>query len=238
MLAQQGPLHGCTRWRHKPGVRPEFSQPLASKWWMPRWSQSLEYKSDGERKLLGSSPERILKTFWTSLHVITSKAWSKKEVQIALGRWIFVLQFRRAAMGCLSRCWESREQWQPTPGQKAILFGELWTVSCLAPLLQTDLMMEYDDKVTCSDASETGGAVAVANGLTWSGRSFVHRHLRADLEPLKQPILVISFFNGIGGSFRIYDILGISVMGRISIEIAKAANRVTRCTWDHVGDVQ
>ena len=194
----------------------------------------LGVRFDGVEKLLGSSPERILKTVLSTLHVLTTKNWNKREVQIVLGRWIFILQFRRAAMGCLSRCWESLEGWQPSPKLRQCLFEELWTVMCLSPLLQMDLEMEYDDQVTCSDASETGGAVAVAEALTWSGRSLVHRWLRADRDPIRLPILVISFFNGIGGSYRVYDILGVSVLGKIAVEISKAAVRVTRCTWDHV----
>ena len=194
----------------------------------------LGVRFEGVEKLLGSSPERVLKTVWSTVHVLCSRGWNKREVQIVLGRWIFILQFRRAAMGCLSRCWECVESFQPTPKQRQILADELWTLMCLSPVLQMDLSMEYDDQVTCSDASGTGGAVAVASELTWSGRSMVHRGLRADYEPIKLPILVVSFFNGIGGSFRIYDILGVSVMGKISVEISKTAVRVTRCTWDHV----
>lgn len=37
-----------------------------------------------------------------------------------------------------------------------------------------------------------------------------------------------------GGTFRIYDVLGIDVQGRISIDISKTGNRVTRNTWPSV----
>lgn len=52
-----------------------------------------------------------------------------------------------------------------------------------------------------------------------------------ELKPLELPILVISLFNGQGGAFRIYDILGIQPLGRVSIENYPPANRVTRTTW-------
>ena len=186
---------------------------------------------NGSQKLLGASPERLLKTIWSSFHLLFGSNLKKREIQVVLGRWIFILQFRRAGMGILSRAWECVENFMPTPQQRERLKRELWMLVCMGPILQTDLTMEYDGEVTCSDASETGGAVAMSNSLTWSGRSFVHRNLNAELDPIHCPILVISCFNGIGGSFRIYDILGVQVLGRISIDISKEANRVTRSTW-------
>ena len=46
--------------------------------------------------------------------------------------------------------------------------------------------------------------------------------------------MVISLFNGIRGAFRIYDVLGIAVMGKISIDISRDANHTTRSTWPEV----
>ena len=40
---------------------------------------------------------------------------------------------------------------------------------CLGPLLQTDLSAQFEEHVTCSDASETGGGVCSEHGthLVW-----------------------------------------------------------------------
>ena len=105
---------------------------------------------------------------------------------------------------------------------------------CLGPLLQGDLTSEYDGQVTCSDASETGGAAAASVGLSWSGQSLTSWQADPRVQGLPQPILVISLFNGIGGTFRIYDVLGIAPQGRISIDVSRTANRVTRTTWPNV----
>lgn len=35
--------------------------------------------------------------------------------------------------------------------------------------------------------------------------------------PLELPILVISIFNGVGGAFRIYEVLGIKPLARIRV---------------------
>ena len=56
---------------------------------------------DGQHGLLGCSTERLMKTMWASIHLLRQRGGTKKEMQAVLGRWIFVLQFRRAAMGIL-----------------------------------------------------------------------------------------------------------------------------------------
>jgi site-specific DNA-cytosine methylase len=43
--------------------------------------------------------------------------------------------------------------------------------------------------------------------------------------------LVISLFNGIGGCFRCYDIIGVTPAGRIAVDIDDAGNRVTQRRW-------
>ena len=133
----------------------------------------LGLRVDGTQKLLGSSPERLLKTMYATLHFIRRGNWSKKEAQIILGRWVFILQYRRAAMSVLARSWEVVEMSWPSSKHVAILHQELWMLMCLGPLLQQDLTSEYDGQVHCSDASESGGACAISNGLSWSGRSLV-----------------------------------------------------------------
>ena len=191
----------------------------------------LGVRLDGASGLLGASPARVLKTIWASVHFLRRRWWDKKLAQIILGRWVFILQFRRAAMSCLSRSWESVEAICPRPAQIELVHHEVLQLVCMAPLLQTDMRAGYDEEITCSDASETGGAAAISRGLTWSGKSLVSFLSDQRLQPIAKPILLISVFNGIGGCFRIYDILGVAVEARISIDVSKPANRVTRCTW-------
>jgi len=194
----------------------------------------LGIRLDGREGLLGGSPERILRTCFATIYLMRSGAVSRKAIQMVLGRWVFVLQFRRAAMGVLSRSWEATESAWPSGRAKLELYKELQTLLCLAPLVQTDLRCCYDDEVTCSDASEFGGAAAVARSLSWSGRSLVRSSRSPNKGPIACPILVISAFNGVGGAFRIYDILGVRPLGKVSIEVSKDANRVTRSAWPDV----
>ena len=194
----------------------------------------LGVRVDGKNGLLGASPERVYKTILAFLYVLSRTQFSKKEMQIVLGRWVFTLQYRRAAMGMLSRSWQTIEHQWPTAALWRVVEQELWGLICLGPLLQCDLTASYDGEVTVSDASESGGACAVATSLTWSGRSLVGMKSDARLAPLRIPVLILSLFNGIGGAFRLYDVLGLLPAGRISVDISRPGNRVTRIIWPDV----
>eukprot|EP00438_Fugacium_kawagutii_P032920 Skav205027 [mRNA] locus=scaffold6308:1300:5659:- [translate_table: standard] len=195
----------------------------------------LGVRIDGVHGLLGASAERMFKTCLATIHLLRQPRWNKRLAQVVIGRWVFVLQYRRAAMGILSRSWEAIEAKWPTWAQVRRLHSEVLALACALPLLQCDLTATYDPEVTCSDASERGGACALATSLTTCGEQFSNQISRPPLQPIALPILVVSVFNGIGGAFRLYDVLGIRVMGRISIDICKEANRTTRTTW---GDVR
>eukprot|EP00973_Karenia_brevis_P050417 6997871-Karenia_brevis.AAC.1 len=46
---------------------------------------------------------------------------------------------------------------------------KLISALCLLPLARTELLLPFDEVVTCADASLTGGAFSVSNGLTDRG---------------------------------------------------------------------
>ena len=111
----------------------------------------------------------------------------------------------------------------------------------MSPLLQTDMRCQFDAQVTCSDASQTGGAAAESVALTWWGRTLLRALSDQRLQAIPCPVLVMSVFNGKAGAFRIYDIiydiLGVRPCGKVSIETHKDANRVTRTAWPDVEEL-
>ena len=191
----------------------------------------------GPLGLLGGSLDRIYRNILATLVLIRQHRASPKLVQVILGRWIFILQFRRPSMAVLSRSWDyinhPCHRWRSWP----VVCKELSTLIGLAPLLQFDLKLGFSDLVTCADASETGGAVAVSRSLTPAGRELEQRIQDATMDPEKCQILVISAFNGIGGAFRAYDLAGVLPAALISIEIDAAARRVVRGCWPHCLEV-
>ena len=59
--------------------------------------------------------------------------------------------------------------------------------------------------------------------LTGAGQQLAARLGQPHLAPVPAPLLVISAFNGIGGSFRGYDLAGIRPEALISIECDRSA---------------
>lgn len=58
---------------------------------------------NGKLGLMGASMTRIFKAVLASLHLVKGRPLSVRTVQVVLGRWIFILQYRRPAMAVLSR---------------------------------------------------------------------------------------------------------------------------------------
>ena len=192
----------------------------------------------GDTGLVGSSCERMQKLAQVTILLLGMKLPKPKWVQVILGRWVFVLQYRRPAMSILCHSWryiqaaEDRRRWWP------YVKSELSKLVLLLPLLQTDLRLPCSPLVTCSDASESGGAVAVSTRVTAEGQGLLRRLELSQCDPPLVEVLVISLFNGIGGSFRGYDLCGVRAMGMISVECDKSACRVTRKCWPSVIEIK
>lgn len=157
---------------------------------------------NGKLGLMGASMTRIFKAVLASLHLVKGRPLSVRTVQVVLGRWIFILQYRRPAMAVLSRAWDYINHPIRNSRNWRVLCQEVALLLCLSPLLQFDLRTTFNPVVTCSDASETGGAVAVATSLSLAGKELNHRLNSPQTGPFEADILVISAFNGIGGCFR------------------------------------
>ena len=191
----------------------------------------------GPHGLVGASSDRIYKTLLATLALMERGPPKVKHLQIILGRWVFILQYRRVAMSILSRSWDFIR----FPRRRKALWGlvrkELSHLVGMVPLLQFDLLTTFNPVVTCSDASETGGAVAIASDLTSAGSELSSRISSPLREPVDVQLLVISCFNGLGGCFRAYDLVGVRPAAFIAIEIDGAARRAVRTTWPHVLEV-
>ena len=185
---------------------------------------------DGEKHLVGGSPERLLKTAKLILFLLCS-SFTVKELQTVTGRIVFLMSFRRPTMAVFSKTWT----YIAKPALRHRLLPdvrrELFNALLLLPLMFQDLTASIPAVVTCSDASHEGGATAIAETLTEEGQEFLKAALADEHPPDRQSILVVSAFHGIGGASRAYDLLGVQVEGTIVIEIDSAANRVTSRRW-------
>ena len=196
-------------------------------------AQELGAFIDGVSQTIGSSPERFLRLAQATLWTLQQPFLSKKILQVILGRWVHVIQFRRPAMSFLNDSWRFISG--KSMSQKLVysVRRELFGVLCSIPLLHTFLGSDISRVITASDASSKGGAVGIAHELSSRGQDYVNSAMGNQMYDGSIPVLVISLFNGIGGAFRTYDVLGLRPRGLISFEIHKPANRITSRRWPH-----
>jgi hypothetical protein len=189
---------------------------------------------DGEQAMLGVSSQKLLHVILSTLWLVTRPLMNRKHVQIIAGRWMFILQFRRPAMSFLQKLWHF------TGGHKRItktlrdeVRKELLNLVGASLLFHCNLGAKIMNYVVASDASTTGGAIGWAEELTETGHDFIQACQKLERAPTSQtiPVLVISLFNGVGGAFRAYDIIGVVPLARIAVEMDKGANRVTSHRW-------
>ena len=189
---------------------------------------------DGEQGMLGVSTAKLVHIIQSTLWLLSQKLIKRKLLQIIAGRWIFVLQFRRPAMGFLRQTWIfiSGNQ-RITPSLRKAVRAELLDLVAAAPLLHCNLAAKVSTQLGVSDASNTGGAVGFAEGLTEEGMDFLAavRKVEAHGGVIHAPILILSLFNGIGGAFRAYDVAAVCPQGRIAVELDEGANRITSRRW-------
>ena len=143
------------------------------------------------------------------------------------------MQFRRPTMSILDKTWEfiAGKSFK----QALVMAVRRELLACIAaiPLMHTFLAAPVNERMTASDASNTGGAVGVASELTETGIDYV-KSARANQEDLPIiPVVVISLFGGIGGSFRTYDLLGVRPLGLLHFDIHAPANRIISRRWPH-----
>ena len=155
---------------------------------------------DGDRGLLGVTTKRSLDFISLGIFLLSSEKIPTKWVQILLGKYVHLLQFRRPLFSLVRLMWSRVGKFHsggPLSGRET---DEVLRLIFTLPLCYTDLRAGVSGKVTCSDASETGGGVCASVGLTTLGISGIH----ASHEVCSGggEFLVIEWFAGIGGLSR------------------------------------
>ena len=202
--------------------------------------QELGAYIDGDVKTMGPAGERIIKLIQGTLWLLGRRHLSKKLVQVIAGRWVHVFQFRRPAMAFLEDVWAFGSSLRFDQSLVARVRTEFLHCIFAMPLLHTFLGAKVTQVITASDASSTGGAVGISRELAPPGEDFV-RYIRAGVGGKRINVLVISLFNGIGGAFRCYDVLGLSPLHLVAFDIHGPAQRITSRRWPQAelqGDVK
>ena len=138
----------------------------------------------------------------------------------------------RPLLGCLNSVWSFIESFnQEGPSVKRFppqCKSEILRLIGLLPLARLDFRVPFHEQVTCSDASSSGGGICASAGCTPLGHYVSKGQLRGELPELRHDhqILTIGLFDGIGALRVAVDLLGLQVIGHISVEANPHAQRV------------
>lgn len=187
----------------------------------------------GNFEWMGASPLRLFKLCKSTVWVLRQPKITRKMLQVLMGRWVFVLQFRRPAMAHFEAVWEFIGKKGGSYRKGGKVREELLSAIFSLCLVHTFLGARVDDEVTCSDASATGGAVARACEFSELWKSFLQSQLPEN-RPTKVPIVLVSLFNGIGGAYRCMDVAGAEIVGGVAVDIHRPSNRTTQRRWPHL----
>ena len=120
---------------------------------------------DGVTGTIGPSGMRLLKTVQATLWILRTGQLNKKHLQVVVGRWVHILQFRRPGMSFLEKAWEYIHAKKFNARLLLEARRELVAICCSACLLHANLKAGVSQFTTASDASMTGGAVGISHTL-------------------------------------------------------------------------
>ncbi len=168
-------------------------------------SEKLGALIDGDEGILGVTTKRVLEFISLLRFVCTQERIPTKWIQIVLGKFVHIMQFRRPIFSCVQVAWD-RLKFHDSHALRPSEVEEWQVLQCLLPLCRTNLRARVSGTVTASDASETGGGLCMTTGLTPLG---IRGSTHISEEPREAPILVIEWFAGIGRLSQALSRLGI-----------------------------
>ena len=187
---------------------------------------------DGQEGTARPRPEKVLRYVQLALMLLEGGSCSQKQMQIVAGGLVYMAMFRRPLLGSLNALWEfiqsfvaSEKAFQviPQPVRR-----EIARFCLLVPLARMDFRLPFSNLVTASDASTSGGGITASSRLSPLGCMAANCSVRGDVvEPsdLTQ-VLTIGLFDGLGALRVAADVIGLPVVGHISIEKHPPARRV------------
>lgn len=156
---------------------------------------------NGRSGVIGVTSKRQLELLSLILFLMQQSKVKTKWLQILLGKFVHVVQFRRPLFSCVKRSWRRLHSFHAGDGLNGPEIDEWGLISFLLPLARSDLRARVSGMVTCSDASEFGGGICRTIGTTSLGALALERSGR-EKELCQPSFLVIEWFAGIGGLSR------------------------------------
>jgi hypothetical protein len=153
-------------------------------------------------------------------------------MELALGRLVYMMQFRRPCVAGLARVWPVLRRWGQQLEVPRDVDEDLLVGVALLPMMYMDFRLPVSSQVTCSDASPTGCGVMASKCVTVKGQELACqlKEHRLGGDHRSRCLLVISLFDGIGGARRSLEVAGVPVYGCIAAESDPDARRVVEET--------
>ena len=175
---------------------------------------------------------KLAKYFSMALALCEQKRGTQKQWQVICRGLVYFSMFRRPLLGGLNRVWQHIESFESGGSHLRLTPADcrlevLRFLGCL-PLARLDFRLDMDPIVTCSDASMEGGGICASSGLTPYGTLVSEGGLRGE-QPgnhTDNMVLSVGLFDGIGALRVALDVLGVPVIGHVSVEKEAVSNRV------------
>jgi hypothetical protein len=180
---------------------------------------------------------KLCKYFSMGWQLCSQKMATQKQWQVTCGGLVYVAMFRRPLLGGLNQVWRHIESFED---RKARVLGtpedcclEVLRFLGSLPLARLDFRVDMHPLVTCSDASSQGGGACVTVAATPFGSMVAQGGLRGELPESRtgDVVLSIGLFDGIGALRVALDLLGVQVIGHVSVEKDPAARRVVEAHY-------
>ena len=187
---------------------------------------------DGKLGVAYPRESKLLKYLGAALTLVEQDFVSQKQLQVTCGGLVYFSMFRRPMLCCLNSIWTFIESFNhPGPFKRhfpAQCKGEILRFLGLLPLARLDFRVPFHEQVTCSDASTSGGGICDSAGCTPLGHLVSEGCLRGELPELRQDhqVLTIGLFDGISALRVAVDLLGLHIVGHVSVESNIHAQRV------------
>jgi len=123
---------------------------------------------DGDVGRVGLTSRKLFELCHFGIWLLSDLTLDCKGLAIFLGRLIRAFEFRRPLMGLLNDVWQY-SNWEGRMVLRIPSITEMLISLCMCPLAYSDLRAQIDPRVTCSDASMSGGGMCISIGLSIFG---------------------------------------------------------------------
>ena len=201
---------------------------------------------DGEAGVAYPRESKLAKYFGMALDLCYQPFATQRQWQVVCGGLVYFSMFRRPLLGSLNRVWQhivsfdtKEKRRLATPPECQL---ELLRFLGMLPLARMDFRLDMSPMVTCSDASQQGGGICASGSLTPLGQVVAQGALRGEVpESGDLTVFSLGLFDGIGALRVALELINVKVLGHVSVECNKSAQRVVESHYpgiEAVDDIQ